>query len=81
MANDDHIAQLKKGVAAWNAWKSNSAAVEAQQHAKVGITKFGTLFLFDGACFPKRPSTDAPSEHWRRLSSMHVRGRPKEPWR
>jgi hypothetical protein len=29
----------------------------------------------------RRASTDAPSEHWRRLSSMHVRGRPKEPWR
>jgi uncharacterized protein YjbI with pentapeptide repeats len=24
MANDDHIAQLKKGVAAWNAWRQEN---------------------------------------------------------
>jgi hypothetical protein len=24
MANDDHIAQLKKGVAAWNAWRKEN---------------------------------------------------------
>jgi hypothetical protein len=27
MANDDHIAQLKKGVAAWNAWRRENVKV------------------------------------------------------
>jgi hypothetical protein len=27
MANDDHIAQLKKGVAAWNAWRDENPEI------------------------------------------------------
>jgi hypothetical protein len=27
MANDDHIALLKKGVAAWNAWRDENRSI------------------------------------------------------
>jgi hypothetical protein len=28
MANDDHIAQLKEGVAAWNAWREKNSSLK-----------------------------------------------------
>jgi hypothetical protein len=78
MANDEHVAMLKRGVAAWNAWRDendhicpNLARTLKRYDARRGCDRF-VVFSFSLAAVIRRArDVRGAAEHCRRRSPVH----------